>query len=60
MISVIILPMALIAGIYGMNFEKDTRWWPRLDDPWGVVVALLLMVTSGLSALGLFKWRGWL
>jgi magnesium transporter len=60
MISVIILPMSLIAGVYGMNFKEETRWWPRLEWEYGFITALLLMAASAVSALGFFKWRGWL
>jgi magnesium transporter len=59
MISVTILPMALIAGIYGMNFEKNV--WPDYkESSWGFVTALVLMAASGLGAFGFFRWRKWL
>jgi magnesium transporter len=59
MISTTILPMALIAGIYGMNFEK--RVWPDFkESEWGFVIALGMMLLSGLGAFGLFRWMKWL
>jgi magnesium transporter len=59
MISTIVLPMTLIAGIYGMNFERNV--WPDFkDSPWGFAGAIAAMVLTGLVALGLFKWRKWI
>lgn len=59
MISTTILPMSLIAGVYGMNF-KDDAFWPPLDSPQGFAVALGLMAASGAAAFGLFRWLRWL
>ena len=46
MISTIILPMSLIAGIYGMNFEI----MPELKWPWGYPFAMGLMAATGFGA----------
>jgi magnesium transporter len=56
MISTVILPMSLVAGIYGMNFKHmpETEW--RVGYP----LALGLMAALAGAALGFFKWRGWL
>ncbi|MCZ2343457.1 MAG: magnesium transporter CorA family protein [Bacteroidales bacterium] len=56
MISTIVLPMTLIAGIYGMNFEHTAvfKW------EWGFAYSLLLMLTTGIAALGLFWWKRWI
>ena len=48
MISTIVLPMTLIAGIYGMNFH---RGMPELDWEYGYPMALGLMVLSGVGSL---------
>jgi magnesium transporter len=56
MISTVVLPMTLIAGIYGMNFKH----MPELDWPWGYPFALALMVLTAAAALWFFKWRRWL
>jgi magnesium transporter len=55
MISTIVLPMTLVAGIYGMNFDfmPELHW--RLGYGW----ALGLMLLSGLLPLAYFKWRKW-
>ena len=59
MISVTILPMSLIAGIYGMNFENNV--WPDFkSSPYGFAIALLLMVLSGVTAFLSFRWMRWL
>jgi len=56
MISTIILPMSLIAGIYGMNFH---RGMPELDWRYGYPFALGLMAVTGASSLAFFRWRKW-
>jgi magnesium transporter len=57
MISTIILPMTLIAGIYGMNFEENV--WPGFKTSWGFFFAITSMVVTGTVALTLFRWRRW-
>jgi magnesium transporter len=59
MISTTILPMTLIAGVYGMNFERNM--WPDFKDShWGFTIALLMMLASGVGAFGLFRWMKWI
>jgi magnesium transporter len=58
MISVIILPMTLIAGVYGMNFEESE--WPDFKTGWGFPFALGLMALTAVTALSLFRWRRWI
>lgn len=55
-ISTIVLPMSLIAGIYGMNFKQ----MPELEWPFGYPFAIGLMACTGLGSFLLFRWRGWL
>lgn len=57
MISTVVLPMTLIAGIYGMNFQKML---PAGDWPFGFLFAVLLMVLCGIGSLAYFLWRRWL
>jgi magnesium transporter len=57
MISTVILPMALISGIYGMNFQ---RLWPDITWEHGFWFALGLMALSGLLSLLFFYWKGWI
>ena len=49
-ISTIVLPMTLVAGIYGMNFEH----MPEIHWPWGypAALAVMLLVPSGLALAG--------
>lgn len=49
-------PPALIAGIYGMNFD----FMPELHEAWGYPVALAVMVASAVIPLWYFRRRGWM
>lgn len=57
MISTVVLPMTLIAGIYGMNFEESAQ--PSYHSDWGFQFALGLMAFTGVAAFVLFRWRRW-
>jgi magnesium transporter len=50
-ISTVLMTSALIAGIYGMNFEA----MPELKWHFGYPYALLLMVFTSLAVVGVFK-----
>ncbi len=54
--SAIMLPLTLIAGIYGMNFEH----MPELKWIHGYPFALFLMIGIAILMIGLFAWRGWI
>jgi magnesium transporter len=54
--SIILMSMALVAGIYGMNF----RWMPELAWRWGYFAALALMLGTGGGLLFYFRRRRWL
>lgn len=55
-ITTIFMPLTLITGIYGMNFE----YLPGLAWRWGFFVVLGTMaVTAGVMLL-LFRWKKWL
>lgn len=56
MFSAIVLPMSLIAGIYGMNF----KYLPELDWPYGYYFALALMAVTGLIGFIFFRWKRWI
>lgn len=56
MISTIILPMTLIAGIYGMNFQD----MPELRWQVGYPAAVGLMLAAGVGALLFFRWKKWI
>lgn len=57
MISTAVLPMTLVAGVYGMNFHKGM---PELDWEYGYVFALGLMAAMAVAALALFRWKRWI
>jgi magnesium transporter len=56
MISTVVLPMTLVAGIYGMNFEHmpELKW--RLGYPFALAIMGALAVVSLLY----FRWKNWL
>ncbi len=54
-ISVIMLPLTLLSGIYGMNIALPLAW-----HPWVFLLILLLMVLIAGGMLFYFKRRGWI
>lgn len=55
-VSAIILPLSLIAGIYGMNFENI----PELRSPYGYYITIASMVVITTLMLAYFWRRGWI
>ena len=55
-VSAIILPLSLIAGIYGMNFE----YMPEIKHPAGYFLVLGFMGTLSIALLLLFLRLGWI
>jgi magnesium transporter len=56
MISTIMLPLSLVAGIYGMNFEH----MPELRSPYGYPAVLAFMVMVGGVMIVFFRRKKWL
>jgi Mg2+ and Co2+ transporter CorA len=54
-VSVIALPLGLIAGLLGMNVGG----LPATKTPWGFGIVIALMVLMALAELLYFKRRGW-
>jgi magnesium transporter len=54
--SVVGIPPVLVAGIYGMNFQR----MPELSWRFGYPFALVLIVVTGLLPILWFKRRGWM
>lgn len=54
--SIILMAMAWIAGIYGMNF----RVMPELQWGWGYLWALVVMLGVGATLFTYFRRRGWI
>ena len=55
-VSAIILPLSLIAGIYGMNFDN----MPELKTPYGYFITLGTMAIVTIVLLIYFWKRGWI
>ncbi len=55
-IATIFIPLTLVAGIYGMNFD----YMPELRWHWGYPAVLLFMLVTGLLMVLYFRRRGWL
>ena len=55
-ITTIFMPLSLIAGIYGMNFQ----YLPGLGWDWGFFTVLGVMATISAGMLVLFRWKKWL
>jgi magnesium transporter len=56
MISTVVLPMTLVAGVYGMNFKH----MPELEWEYGYPMSLGLMVLVGAASFALFRWKRWI
>jgi magnesium transporter len=54
-LSAVFLPLTLIAGIYGMNFEV----MPELGYRYAYPLAIGLMVVLGIGMIAYFRSRGW-
>jgi len=55
-ITTTLLPLSLIAGIYGMNF----KFMPELYQPWGYPTVILLMFVVAVAMVRFFRRRGWM
>jgi len=55
-LSAVFLPLTLLAGIYGMNFQV----MPELGHPYGYPIALGSMALVAVGMLAWFRWKGWL
>jgi magnesium transporter len=55
-IATIFIPLTLIAGIYGMNFQH----MPELGWRWGYPMVWIVMILIGISMLVYFRRRRWL
>jgi magnesium transporter len=61
-ISTIFMPLSFIAGVYGMNFDRDVSPWsmPELGWRYGYVLSLALMAAVAIGQLIYFRRKGWL
>jgi len=56
--ATVFLPLTLISGIYGMNFEENQ--FPSFQDPWGFVAVVGFMFALAAGLLAFFRWRNWI
>lgn len=56
LVTVLLLPPSVIGAVFGMNF----RHIPGVYEPWGFIVAVLMMVISAIVPFMMFRRRGWL
>ena len=65
-ISSVFIPLTFIAGVYGMNFQREVDgkklpWnMPELYSPYGYVACLLFMLAVGVFQFIYFKKKRWL
>lgn len=59
-VATIVLPLTLIAGIYGMNFADSAYNMPELGWEYGYPAVMLGMLAVALVLLAYFRRQGWL
>jgi magnesium transporter len=55
-IATIMMPLGVITGVYGMNFD----WMPGLHSPLGFWLTITGMFALGGGMVAFFRWRRWL
>lgn len=55
-ISVIMLPLTLISGVYGMNIQT----LPLAEHPFSFWIVMAMMALVAASMLAFFRWREWI
>jgi magnesium transporter len=60
-IATIFIPLSFIAGVYGMNFDRNAGPlnMPELGWAWGYPFSILLMALTAGALLLFFRRRGW-
>ena len=60
-IATIFIPLTFIAGIYGMNFDRNAGplSMPELSWPYGYLVVWLVMIGIAVFMLAMFRRRNW-
>ncbi|MFH1863423.1 MAG: magnesium/cobalt transporter CorA [bacterium] len=61
-IATIFIPITFVAGIYGMNFDREASMlnMPELGWPFGYIFALGIMVAIALGMVAYFRRKKWL
>jgi len=62
MIATIFIPLSFIAGLYGMNFDRDGRPFnmPELEWAFGYPAVLAVMAAIAVFMLFFFRRKGWI
>ncbi len=55
MLSTVALPIGLVTGIFGMNFDH----LPGLHRGWGPALSLALIALLIGALVGFYRWLGW-
>jgi magnesium transporter len=55
-IATIMMPLGVITGVYGMNFD----WMPGVHSAWGFWLTIAGMIGLGFGMVAFFRWRRWL
>ncbi|NNF05976.1 MAG: magnesium and cobalt transport protein CorA, partial [Candidatus Eisenbacteria bacterium] len=59
-IATIFIPLSFVAGLYGMNFNQDSKWnMPELNFTYGYPMALGIMLACAIVMLVYFRRKGW-
>jgi len=56
LVATVFMPLTLLVGIYGMNFQ----YMPELRLPWGYAAVWVAMICIGIGMLAYFRVRRWL
>jgi magnesium transporter len=61
-VSSIFIPLTFVAGVYGMNFDREDGWWnmPELHQPWGYPVCVFIMLCIAVGQIIFFRRKKWL
>jgi magnesium transporter len=59
-IATIFIPPTFLASVYGMNFDRGSKWnMPELGWPFGYLAIVSIMVAAMVGMLIFFRRRGW-
>ncbi len=59
-VGTIFIPPTFLASLYGMNFDRGSRWnMPELGWPFGYLTVLGIMIAATIGMLVFFKRRNW-
>jgi magnesium transporter len=56
--ATLFLPLTVITGVYGMNFEDNQ--FPSFEHDWGFAAIIALMFLNSVVMLAYFRYRRWI